>query len=155
MLELRTGVNKLSVDDIRMWTVPTELITICETDPVISCEIWHMVRTGGVLHDFYNHTEGRGGWIGRRLQVHPPPVNDRLPATLARDDTGCVWILTSPTTATNKHEVLDIDVMFHRYVLEEYSQQVQDDLRYREKCVNGVYVSSPDLHQASDDDVDE
>ena len=45
--------------------------------------------------------------------------------------------------------------MFKRYVMEEYSQQVQDDLRYREKCVNGVYVASPELHHchSSDEDV--
>jgi len=52
---------------------------------------------------------------------------------------------------TNDHETLDVETMFKRYVFEEYWQQAQDDLRYREKCVNGLYVPSPELHHHHSD----
>lgn len=53
---------------------------------------------------------------------------------------------------TNDHENLDVETMLKRYVFEEYRQQAQDDLRYREKCVHGVYVPSPELHHYHSDD---
>jgi hypothetical protein len=74
---------------------------------------------------------------------------------LARDDAGCSWSLNTPTTVTNDHETLAVETMFKRYVMEEYSQQVQDDLRYREKCVNGVYVPSPELNHCLSSDEDD
>tara|TARA_B110001452_G_scaffold43466_2_gene33293 strand:+ start:2073 stop:2252 length:180 start_codon:yes stop_codon:yes gene_type:complete len=53
-------------------------------------------------------------------------------------------------------ETLDMEAMLKQYVFEEYSQQAQDDLRYREKCVHGTYMPSPELHcHSSDDEVDD
>ena len=129
-----------------MWRVPVELITICETDPVAVCP----TDCCDTLRHLYDYTEGHGAWVGRRLRVFPHPNNSFTP--FARDDAGCTWSLASPTTTTNNDEILEIEVMLKRYVHEEYWQQAQDDLRYREKCVNGVYVPSPDLHNYSSDD---
>lgn len=123
-----------------MWSVPIELVTVCETD-VAHARYDHCCD---VLQRLYAYTEGRGALVGRRLRVHSPPSTDQ---TLARDDAGCTWVLATSTTVTNAGETLDVETMFKRYVLEEYSQQAQDDLRYREKCVNGVYVPSPELHR--------
>lgn len=133
-----------------MWIVPTELVSVCETD-VANTRYEHCCE---LLQRLYEYTEGHGSWVGRRLRVYPPPLDIHPP--LARDNTGCTWVLTTSTTVTNDHETLDVETMFKRYVFEEYSQQVQDDLRYREKCVNGVYVPSPELHHDhSDDDIDD
>jgi len=52
------------------------------------------------------------------------------------------------------HETLDLEVMLKRYVNEEYWQQSQNHLRYREKCVNGRYVPSPVLGCATDGEED-
>ena len=132
-----------------MWSVPVDLITVCETDPLTRgsttascCE---------PLKRFYEYTGGHGAWVGRRLRMLP--LSDGASSLLARDDAGCTWTLASPNSVTNTRETLDVETMLKRYVYEEYRQQAQDDLRYREKCVHGVYVPSPDLHdQSSDDD---
>lgn len=139
---------------VAMWHIPADLVSVCDTD-VANTRYEHCCD---LLQGLYRYTEGRGAWVGRRLRVHsppPPPVNDAHPI-LARDDAGCTWLLNTPTTVTNDHETLEVETMFKRYVMEEYSQQVQDDLRYREKCVNGVYVPSPELHHcytSEEDDI--
>ena len=127
-----------------MWSVPVELIVVCETDPVTRNST---TECCDVLKRFYEYTEGRGAWVGRRLRMMPLSSSP-----LARDDTGCTWTLVSPGTVESKRETLDVETMIKRYVYEEYWHQVQDDRRYREKLVNGVYVSSPDPHDYSSDD---
>lgn len=134
-----------------MWIVPTELITVCETD-VANAQYEHCCD---VLQSLYTYTEGRGAWVGRRLRVHSPPSKNDTHPLLARDNAGCTWVLTTSTTVTNDRETLDVETMLKRYVSEEYWQQAQDDLRYREKCVNGVYVPSPELHPCYSDDEDD
>lgn len=133
-----------------MWTVPTELITVCETD-VANERYEHCCD---VLRGLYRYTEGRGAWVGRRLRVHSPPSADGTRPPLARDG-GCTWVLTTATAVTNGHETLDVESMLKRYVFEEYRQQAQDDRRYREKCVHGVYVPSPELYHHHSDDEDD
>ena len=130
-----------------MWNVPTDLVSVCVAD-VANARYEHCCE---LLQRLYEYTDGRGAWVGRRLRVHSPPsIHDTHPL-LARDDTGCTWVLTTSTTVTNDHETLDVETMFKRYVFEEYWQQAQDDLRYREKCVNGLYVPSPELHHHHSD----
>lgn len=133
-----------------MWSIPLELVTVCETD-VANARYEHCCD---VLQSLYAYTEGRGAWVGRRLRVQPPPSTEDTHPSLARDESGCTWVLTTSTTVTNDRETLDVETMFKRYVFEEYRQQAQDDLRYREKCVNGVYVPSPELHHYHSDDED-
>lgn len=131
-----------------MWNVPTDLVAVCVTD-VANTRYEHCCD---VLQRLYEYTQGHGAWVGRRLRVHPPPsTND----TFARDEAGCTWVLTTSTTVTNDDETLDVETMLKRYVFEEYRQQAQDDLRYREKCVSGVYVPSPELHHYHSDDEDD
>jgi len=134
-----------------MWNVPTELVTVCETD-VANTRYEHYCD---VLQRLYEYTQGHGAWVGRRLRVHPPPSTNDIHPPLARDEAGFTWVLTSSTTVTNDRETLDVETMLKRYVYEEYCQQAQDDLRYREKCVNGVYVPSPELHHRHSDDEDD
>ena len=134
-----------------MWNVPTELVTICETD-VVNTQYEHCCD---ILQSLYTYTEGRGAWVGRRLRVNPPPSTNDMHPPLAHDDTGCTWVLTTSTTVTSDHETLDVETMLKQYVREEYWQQAQDDLRYREKCVHGVYAPSPELHRRHSDDEDD
>ena len=121
-----------------------DLISVCETD--IATDNYECCE---VLQSLYAHTRGRGAWIGRRLRVHPP-----LHPPFARDDSGRTWTLSHTTSVTSDTETLDIEAMLKRYVYEEYWQQAQDDLRYREKCVNGVYIPSPDFHHDSSSEGD-
>ena len=126
------------------WNVPTELVSVCVTDVVGA----RYECTCDVLRTLYAYTGGRGAWVGRRLRVYPTPAH----SPLARDNSGHTWTLTSPTTVTSDTETLDVVTMLQRYVREEYWQRAQDDLRYREKCVGGTYVSSPDDGYSSSED---
>lgn len=131
-----------------MWTVPVELITVCQTDPVT---ILDTIECCEVLRHLYAYTDGHGAWIGRRLRLLPPPAHSSTP--IARDVDGFTWTLVSSrTVANNNEETLDVEVMLKQYVYDEYWQQAQDDLRYRERCVNHVHVPSPDLFDHSSDD---
>lgn len=125
-----------------MWTVPLRFIQVCDED-IPSPPYNH----ADALTSVYLHTGGRGAWIGR-LRVHPASHT-----VLAEDATGRTWTLTQPSTVSDGNSEMHVNAMLQRYVYEEYHQEAQDHLLWSRKCVNGNYMSSPELH-GSDNECD-
>lgn len=125
-----------------MWNVPHELISVCETDGVGTVPV-----APEVVRTLYTYTGGRGAWIGRALRIFPPSHPQ-----FARDENGKVWSFVSSEDVASEGQVIDVTTMLKGYVYEEYRQRAEDDRRYREKCVDDVYVPSPELHPYSSDE---
>jgi len=133
------------------------LMTVCEDDhPASSTSlIGHLPNE---LSGLYVATEGRSFAVERVVFRHADDVDvthelivtfadERLSAQVTRQ-----WMYhrVDGLVVSTLNECMTVEGFLSTLVHRELRQRAMNDLRYREKCVDGQYVPSPELGSLDD-----
>lgn len=134
------------------------LMTVCEDDPVSSTSlVGHLPHA---LAELYIATEGRGFVVERVVfrRADDVDVTDELVVIFADERLSThatrQWMYhrVDGLVTSTLDECMTVEAFLRTLAHRELHQRAEDDRRYREKCVDGRYVASPDLRDDVTDD---